>query len=163
MKTKRSTLRKKRTVRYVEIAVVVLLVAALVTVAIFFYNPNTPPEKPKLKASDYFAFSDLGAEYESSVANTTQIIKIKNLYLAVTPTGGNATSFHIDPGGNTDPLNYYYPEIKNGTKETIDVILDSDVQSIKNGTSYPFTIKVYSNEAEGYVTLQIPEDSVLPL
>jgi hypothetical protein len=79
----------------------------------------------------------------------------------VTPVGGNATSFHIDPGGNTDPIDYYYPEIKNGTKQTIEVALTSAVQGIKNGTTYPFTIFVYCDEAEGDVTLQIPEGSVI--
>jgi hypothetical protein len=164
MKTKKSTLKKKRAMRYAEIAVVVLLIAGLVTVAIVFYNPNAPPEPKKPKAADYFAFSDLGAETETGAGNATPVIRIKTLYLAVTPVGGNATSFHIDPGGNTDPVDYYYPEIKNGTKQTIEVTLTSAVQSIKNGTTYPFKIKVYCAETDDNaqdVTLQIPEGSVI--
>jgi hypothetical protein len=150
MKAKKSTLKKRRVIRYVEIAVVVLLVAALVAVAIVMYN--TRPN-----ASDYFAFSDVGAEYESLIGNTIQTIKIQRLNFTVTPVGGNATNFHIDPypGDNTDPIDYYYSEIKNGTKQTIEVTLNNPVQSIKNGTTYPFTIFVYCDEAKGNVTLQI--------
>jgi hypothetical protein len=149
MKTKKSTLKKRRTIKYVEIAAVVLLIAALVTVAIIIY-------KAAPKASDYFAFSDLGAEYET-ISDNTQIINVKQLNLTVMPIGGNATNFHIDPypGDKSDPKDYFYPEIVNGTKQTIQVTLDSPVQSIKNGTTYPFTIFVYSDEAQGNVTLQI--------
>jgi hypothetical protein len=162
MKAKRSTLRKKRITRYVEIAAIVLMITAIASVAVLTYNPNTPPEKPKLKAVDYFAFSGLGAEYES-VANTDRIIKISVVYLTVTPIGGNATSFHIDPGGYTDPLDYWYPEIKNGTSQVMEVQLSQQVSSTKNGTIYPMKIFVYCSEAEGYVTLQIPETSVFPV
>lgn len=162
MKAKRSTLRKKRITRYIEIVAIVLMITAIASVAILVYNPNTSPEKPKLKAVDYFAFSDLGAQYQI-VANTDRIIKISVVYLTVTPIEGNATSFHIDPGGYTDPIQYYYPEIKNGTSQAIEVQLSQQVSSTKSGTTYPMKIFVYCAEAEGYVTLQIPETSVFPM
>jgi hypothetical protein len=147
MTPRRSSLKRKKMMKYAEIAVVVLLIAAIVTVAIIMY--------PHPKASDYFVFSDLEAEYESSVVSSTQTINIKRLNLTVMPIGGNATNFTINPGGNTDPLDYYYPQIKNGTKQTIEVALNSPVQSIENGTTYPFTIFVHCDEIEGNVTLQI--------
>lgn len=152
-------MRRKKTIRYVEIAAVVLLIVAVASVAVISYNPSNPAEKPKLKAENYFAFSELGADYES-VNGTDKIIKVKTLYLTVTPIGGNATSFHIDPGGNTDPLNYYYPEIMNGTSEQMEVQIQNAVMSSKTGTTFPMKIFVYSAEAEGYVTLQIPETNV---
>jgi len=147
MTTRRSNLKRKKMMKYAEISVVVLLIVALVAVAIVMY--------PRTKASDYFAFSDVEAEYESSVGSATPTINVQRLNLTVMPIGGDATNFTINPGGNTDPLDYYYSEIKNGTEQTIEVTLNSPVQSIKNGTTYPFTIFVHCDEIEGNVTLQI--------
>jgi hypothetical protein len=162
MKRHRSTLTKRKRVKYAEIAAVVLVTVALVWVAVTSLNPSPPPEKPKLKAEDYFTFSDLTAEYEP-VGNTSEFIRVKTLHLTVTPIGGNATSFHIDPGGLTNPLDYYYPEIRNGTPQDIEVQLQQAVQITKKGSVYPMKIFVYCSEAEGNVTLQIPETSVFPL
>jgi len=147
MATRRSNLKRKKMMKYAKIAVVVVLIAALITVAIVMY--------PGPKASDYFAFSDVEAEYESLVGRTTDIINVRGLNLTVMPIGGDASNFTINPGGNTDPRDYYYPEIKNGTKQTIRVTLNSTVQSIKFEKTYPFTIFVHCDEIEGNVTLQI--------
>ena len=148
MATRRSNLKRKRMMKYIKIAVGVLLIAALVTAAIIMY--------PRPQVSNYFAFSDVEAEYEVSAgAATTETINIKRLNVTVMPIGGDATNFTINPGGNTDPLDYYYPEIKNGTEQTIEVTLNSPVRSIKKGNTYPFTVFVHCDEVEGNVTLQI--------
>lgn len=140
-------MKRKKMVKYAQIAVAFLLIAALVTVAIVMY--------PRPTASDYFTFSDLEAEYESPVGSATQTINVKRLNFTVMPIRGNATNFTIDPGGSTDPRDYYYSEIKNGTKQTMNVRLNTPVQSIKNGTTYPFTLFVHCDQIEGNITLQI--------
>ena len=149
-------------IKYAEIAVAVLIVVAVVSILITAYNPNSPPNPPKVPAKDYFAFSDLGAEYEA-VNGTDRMIKIKFLYLTLTPVGGNATDLHLEVSGYTDPLDYYYPEITNGTPKSIEVTLQSMRLVTKSGTTFPVPIRVYCAESEGYVTLEIPEANVFPL
>jgi len=148
MTRKKSSLKRKKMTKYAEIVVSILLVAALVTVAIVMY--------PHPKASDYFIFSDLEAEYEISAgATNVQTIGVRRLNLTVMPIGGDATNFTISPAGSTDPNNRYYPQIKNGTKQKIELALNNPVQTAKNGSTYPFTVFVHCNEVEGNVTLQI--------
>jgi hypothetical protein len=162
MKTYRRTLRKKRMVKYAEICAAVLLIALAAWALVIAYNPNAPVEKPKLKSSDYFAFSDLGALGES-VNGTDDVVKLKVLYLTVTPIGGNATNVYLDPGAYTELDDYFYPEIMNGTAKSIEVRLGKSLMSTKEGTTFPVEIRIYCNEAEGYITLQIPETSVFGL
>ncbi len=149
-------------IKYTEIAAAVLIVAAVVSMLIIFYNPNAPPTQPKVPAKDYFAFSDLGAEY-FALNGTDKIIRIKFLYLTLTPVGGNATGLHLEVSGYTKPEDYYYPEITNGTSKPIEVTLQKERQVTKTGTTFPLQIRVYCAESEGYVTLQIPEANVWPL
>lgn len=160
MTTRRSKLKRKKMMKYAEIALAVLLIAVVIAAAVIYYNPSTPSEPPKLKAVDFFVFTDLGAEAES-IANSSTVLKLQKLYLTVIPIGGNATEFHIDPGGNTDPTEFYEPRIDNGTSHVIEATLTAGVQSTRNGSTYPVKIFVYCAEAEGYVTLQIPEENVL--
>ena len=149
-------------IKYAEIAAAVLIVAAAVSILITAYNPNSPPTPPKVPAKDYFTFSDLGAEYEA-INGTDKMIKIRFLHLTLTPIGGNATDLHLEVSGYTDPLDYYYPEITNGTSKSIEVTLRSMRLVTKTGTTFPVPIRVYCTESEGYVTLQIPETNVIPL
>jgi len=160
MKQYKSKQRKKRNVKYLEVASAILLTVAIVSALVIWYNPNAPRIQKAL-ATDYFAFSDITALYES-FANTDEIIKIRQLFFDMTPVGGNATNVHIDPSGITDPVDYTWSKITNGTSEPVEIILTSPVQSVKNGTMFPIKVKVYSDQAEGYVTLQIPEDHVFP-
>ncbi len=147
MATRRSNLKRKKMMNYAKNAALVLLVVALVIVAVIMY--------PRPTASDYFAFSGVEAEYERSVGSATQAINIKRLNLTVMPIRGDASNFTLNPGGDTDPLDYYYAEIKNGTKKAMEIALNNPVESIGNGTTYPFTVFVHCDQIEGNVTLQI--------
>lgn len=151
-------------IKYAEIAAAALIVAAVISMLIVFYNPNSPPTQSKVPATDYFEFSDLGAEY-FAIDGTDKMIKIKFVYLTLTPVGGNATDLHLDMSGYTDPLaaDLYYPEITNGTSKSIEVTLQSMRLVRKTGTTFPLQIGVYCKESEGYVTLQIPEANVWQL
>ena len=164
MKVYKKTLRKKKMIRNAEIAGAILIVVAVVAVLILYYNPYSPTTPPKIPATDYFAFSDLGAEYQA-VAGTDEVIRIKYLYVRLTPVGGNATNFHLEISGYTDPLdaNLYYPLITNGTSEMIEAVLKYPRQTTKTGTTFPLRVRLYCDESEGYVTLQIPETNVYPL
>jgi hypothetical protein len=163
MKTNKRILRKRKTIKYAK-TLAVLLIAAIASILIFTYNPSAPAQKPKLPAVDYFAFTELTAEYVP-VGNTDKMIKVTFFHLNMTPVGGNATNLHLEVGGFTDPLdaNLYWPRIMNGTSESVEVSLVSERLVTKAGTMYPIEIRVYCEEAEGYVTLQIPEDKVFPI
>lgn len=151
-------------IKYAEIAATVLIVAAVVSILITALNPNSPPTQSKVPATDYFAFSDLGAEYVA-INGTDEMIKIKFVHLTLTPVGGNATGLHLEVSGFTDPLaaDLYYPEITNGTSKSIEVTLRSMRLIKKTGTTFPLPIRLYCKESEGYVTLQIPEANVFAL
>jgi len=159
MKQYKRTQRKKRNIKYLEVAAAIVLFVAIVSALVIWYNPNAPPPIPKAPATEYFAFSDIAALAER-YANTDKIIRIKQLYFNIIPIGGNATNVHINPFGNTDPINYYWGKITNGTSEAVEIMLNSAVQSVKKGTMFPIRVEIYSDQAEGYVTLEIPEDSV---
>ena len=164
MKTYKRTLRKRKINKYAKILAAILLIAAIASILIFVYNPNAPAQKPKLPAVDYFVFTELSAEYVP-VEGTDKIIKVTFFHLNMTPVGGNATNLHLEVGGYTDPLdaNLYWPKIVNGTSESVEVSLVGERLITKTGTTYPIRIRVYCDEAEGYVTLQIPENMVFPI
>ena len=164
MKTYKRTLRKRKTIKYAKILTAILLIAAIASILIFVYNPNAPAQKPKLPAVDYFTFTELTAEYDPVDAENKRI-KVTFFHLNMTPAGGNATNLHLEVGGYTDPLdaNLYWPKIVNGTSESVEVSLVGERLVTKTGTTYPIRIRVYCDEAEGYVTLQIPENMVFPI
>jgi hypothetical protein len=148
--------------KYSKIVSVVVLIVAIASAAVIYYNPSLPPEKPKPKARDYFVFDDLGAEVESA-NGTDNIVRIRTFHVRVMPIKGDAISFHIDPGGGTMPEDYWFPEITNGTKQDIQVQFTSPIQSVKNGTTFPIRIKVYceqTDDIDQYVTLQIPQENI---
>jgi hypothetical protein len=159
MKTSNRIAKKRKMLKYAEIAVAALLIAAVVIALVIFYSPNPPAVNPKAEATDYFSFSDLGAEYQS-VTGTNSVIRVKVLYLTITPVKGNATNVTLFPTGYTSALDYFLEDIANGTSRTVEVSLQSAVQSVKNGTTFPFRLKINSDQAAGYVMLQIPEDRV---
>jgi len=159
MKTSNRIAKKRNRLKYAEIAAAALLIAAVVIALVIFYNPNPPAVNPKAEATDYFSFSDLGAEY-LSVTGTNSVIRVKVLHLTITPVKGNATNVTLFPAGYTSALDYFLEDIANGTSRTVEVPLQSAVQSVKNGTTFPFKLKINSDQAAGYVMLQIPEDRV---
>jgi hypothetical protein len=162
MKTSNRIAKKRKRLKYTEITAAVLLIIAVAAALIIYYNPN-PPTVTKPEATEYFSFSDLGALYEyKNVTGTNSVIRIKELIMTLTPVKGNATNVNIFPPGYTGPENTAALSIENGTSKSFDMALQLAYQSIKNGTTYPVKIKISSDQAAGYVTLQIPENSTGP-
>jgi len=159
MKTYKRSVKRKRILKYVKIGAAAVLIAAVAIAAIIAYNSSAPSKKPKEPASTYFTFSDLGAEFERVGVNVTNVIKVTSVHMVMTPIKGNATSVHIEAGGYTNPADYWYEKMENGTSTIIDVVLQSPIISTKNGTFFPVKMRIYSNEAEGDVILQIPENN----
>jgi hypothetical protein len=97
----------------------------------------------------------------TAVPDSNTIIRISLLYFNLTATGGAAHHVVIFAQGMTAPEDYYYDEILNGTTVSLEVQFKYHVQSTKQEAGFPIDIRIYSDEAEGYVTLFIPESNVI--
>jgi hypothetical protein len=162
MKTTRKALRKKRIFKYAEIAAVVLTIVIVASLLIIFYNP-TENKPPKAAASDYFVFSNLEALYEA-INGTEDIIKMKTISFEMTPVKGNATNLVFNRlTGYTDPLNYYWKILENGTSTAVELQLQTRILATKNGTSFPVKLSIWCDQAEGEVILQVPQENIYVL
>ena len=150
MKKKKSN-NTKWTLILLFIAFVVIL-----SISIIVYDAPEPP--PKKTPAEYFSFSDVAA-FATSVTNST--IRIKILHFMLTATVGDANNLVIFSPGMTDPLDYYHlNDVKNGTTTPIEITFPYDVQSVKEQEGFPIDIRIFSDEAEGKITLYIPEAQV---
>jgi len=161
MKTYRRNIKRKRTVKYASITAAVLLIIVIVSLLLFTLNQMNHPPPTKKSPGEVFIFTPQGAEAENKT-NDNKIILLRTIYFIMTPYAGDVTNVHLEPGGNTDPLNYFYTEIKNGTAIDVQIDLAEKILSIRNATTntYPYRIRVYSDQTDDYITLQIPENSV---
>jgi hypothetical protein len=150
MKKKKSN-NKKRILIPLFITFVVVL-----SISIMVYKGQEPP--PKKTPAEYFSFSDVSA-FATSVTNST--IRVKLLHFMLTATAGDANHLVIFSPGMTDPADYYHlDDVKNGTTASIEITFPYDVQSVKEQEGFPVDIKIFSDEAEGKITLYIPEAQV---
>jgi len=146
---------KKKT----KIAIAIYLITFVTVIAIAVYFNNTKQEKPKAKPEEYFEFSDIAAFARNST--TQNAILIEMLHFNLTPIRGDANHVAISTDGMTNPEDYYYLKIQNSTTETIDITFAFPIKSTKQDEGYPIKVKIYSDEAEGDVTLFIkPEDVI---
>ena len=142
---------------------IVVGIALIVALVLVTYQPEG--QTPKIPASEYFSFSDAAAHANY---HRDDVIRIDIIQFFLTPVGGDAHNVIIFFEGNYNPLDWYYPEILNGTKTNFETQLpvpielrDSDDGKIDN--VYPMEIRVYSSEAEGYVTVNVVDPIFGPL
>jgi hypothetical protein len=119
------------------------------------YRPEG--QTPKIPASEYFSFSDVfaHANYQRD-----DVIRIDMMQFFITPVGGDAHYVVIFVEGNYNPLDWYQPEMLNGTKVNFETQLPDPIQlrdsdDGKIDDVYPMEIRVRSDEAEGYVTVNV--------
>ncbi len=142
----------------------IILTAIIATIAIIvlaaYTHTDTNTEKPKEDPNKYFQFLDAAASgYHPQ--NSPNILRIEMLYFKLKPIGGNATNVVIHAEGMMNPSDYFYESISKGTEIYIEITFKSPIQIQKEGDVYPVRIKVYSNEAEGYVTLELRDEDVI--
>jgi hypothetical protein len=151
-------MRKKRSSKTKWIITLVFVAfAAVLTISILMYRPV---QSPKKTADQYFSFSDVSALGEY-VNNSTAQIKIKLLYFNFTAIGGDAHHVAIFGQGLADPGDYYYLKVANETSTLVEMQFQFAVMSAKQEQGYPIEIRIYCDEAEGYVTLYVPESNVI--
>jgi len=161
MKTKRSKRPKKsKRVLSKEILAIILIAFSMVAVivGIILYQQLPKGSKIKKDANEYFQFLDISALAERV---SEKVIRINYLFFKVVSVGGDAHNVVIFAEGMANPENYYYSEIKNGTEQNVEIQLFSQIQSVKQGDVYPITIRIRSDEAEGYVTLHLKEENII--
>ena len=136
--------------------VVVAFVVFASVLAASFLMYRGQPAPPKKTPDQYFSFTGLAAE-GTNVSST--IVKISTLYFNITATGGDAHHLNIFPPGMGDIQDYpAYDEAPNGTALPVQLTFPNPILSTFSSTEkgFPIDIKLYSEEAEGTITLYIP-------
>jgi len=158
-KTKRAGRKKKRKLgKTVGILSFIVIIVVIILLALYQNNPQ--PTK-KETADEYFEFSEAFAIAEKA---TNDSIWISQAWFNITAVGGNATEVYIFPfEGNVELENApQYPEIIQGEPELVNVIYRMEVLSRKEDNGYPVRFRVTCHEAEGIVTIYVPEHYLPP-
>lgn len=124
-------------------------------------DSKSAPIQVRQESSKYFAFSDFGAMRDSTAfggSNTT--IKIIELVFTFTPVGGDANEVTVFSEGSVAPTDYFWLHIQNGTATYVDIQYAHGITSTKQANGYPVTFRLFSHEANGDITLVIPEENV---
>jgi hypothetical protein len=150
------TKRKKSPKTKWVVAVALVVFASVLAASLLTYRGQ--PSPPKKTPDQYFSFTSLAAE-ATNVSST--IVKISTLYFNITAIGGDAHHLNIQPPGMVDPQDYpQYDEAPNGTALPVQLTFPNPVLSAEKAQGFPINIKLYSDEAEGMITLYIPASDV---
>jgi hypothetical protein len=160
MRKGRKKVRKHSKNKKAAIILTAIIAAIAIMVLAAYTQTKTNTEKPKEDPNRYFQFLDAAASgYHPQ--NLPNIIRIKMLYFKFKPIGGDATNVVIHAEGLMNPADYFYKYISKGTEIDIEITFESPLQIQKKGDIYPVRIKIYSDEAEGYVTLELRDENVI--
>lgn len=153
--------RKKKRKLSKTIGILSFIVIIVVIILLALYQNNPQPIQ-KEKADKYFSFSEAFAITEKVTNNS---IFISQVWFNITAVEGNATEVYIRPleGGITPPEECpEYPKIIQGESEIVNVMYRTRVLSRKEDDGYPVTFRVTCHEAEGIVTIYVPERYLPP-
>jgi|GEM_PF-3857395 len=148
MKAKTKGVRKGKFTRKRKIAIAATITIMATIIIISALNQQTKKETnpPKQDPNKYFLFLNAEAQGQKIQGSATAL-KIEYLQFNLTPIGGDAHDVVIFAEGMTDPNNYWYQEIKNGTTQPIAIQFGNPIRVIKqpDGT-YLIEIEIYSRE-----------------
>jgi hypothetical protein len=150
--TKKSSKKRK-----IAIAATITIMAAIIIASAIRQPTKNETNPPKKDPNEYFQFLDISA-FGTRVSQS--VVRIQTLYFKVKPIGGDAHNFVIS-GTMIDPAEYWREVIENGTEEAFEVTFQSSLQVYKKDDGYPITIKIRSDEAEGYVTLILKDEDII--
>jgi len=124
-------------------------------------DSKSAPIQVKQESSKYFAFSEFGAIRDAaSFGGSNTTIKIIELVFTFTPVGGDASEVTVFSEGSIEPTDYFWENIPNGTLTYVDIQYAHGITSRKQANGYPVTFRLFSHEADGDITLVIPEEDV---
>jgi hypothetical protein len=133
-----------------------LFMFALLIILIIVSQVRQPPASKKAP-NECFEFSDVSALSESRIANA---IRIKVLFFNMTAKC-DVNHVVIFAQGMANPNDYYWIKIANGTTVQVEITFPSALLSVRQEEGFPVTLRIYSDEAEGKVTLYIPESNII--
>jgi hypothetical protein len=149
-KRKKGTKNKKR-IKALLVLFVLILFALLIVIQLQKQNiSKNPPDQ-------CFKFSNISAFIQEKHDKT---ILIKTLYFEMTPLL-DIHHLTIFAQGMANPTDYYWLEIANGTVVNVEIEFQFSVLSIKQEQGFPVTLRIYSDETEGYITLFIEESNII--
>jgi hypothetical protein len=161
MKAKTKGVRKGKSTRKrnIAIAATITIMATIIIISALNQQTKKGTNPPKQDPNRYFQFLDVSA-VGSKVSET--IVRIQYLYFILKPVGGDAHHVVVIPReGVAQPEEYYRDEIKNGTEEHFEIQFQYQIQIHKQDDGYPITLKIVSDEAEGYVTLILKDENII--
>lgn len=127
-------------------------------------DSKSAPIQVRQESSKYFAFSLFGGGVvrdSTAFGGSNTTIKIIELVFTFTPVGGDASEVTIFSEGSIAPTDYFWLNIPNGTSTIVDIQYEHGITSRKQANGYPVTFRLFSHEANGDITLVIPEDDVI--
>lgn len=150
MKRKRKAKTKRKWIALSLFVFTVLII--LITIS----QVRQPPAS-KMAPNECFEFSDVNALSESRTTNT---IRIRILFFNMTAKC-DVNHVVLFAQGMADPSDYYWIKITNGTTVQVEITFPNALLSVRQEEGFPVTFRIYSDEAEGKVTLYIPESNII--
>ncbi|MEM0006918.1 MAG: hypothetical protein QXR89_01445 [Candidatus Bathyarchaeia archaeon] len=159
MKTKTKLTAKKSRKRNIAIAVTLTIITLIIIASAIHQQAKKEANPPKEDPNKYFQFLSAEAQGEK-IAGSATALKIQYLTFILKPVMGDAHDVVIFAEGMTNPGDYWYGEIKNGTETRIEIQFSSPIRVTKQpGDLYLLEIEIYSSETlRGKHTFQMKID-----
>ncbi len=159
MKTKRKAQAKKSLKKKVVIAATIIIMATIIITSALRQQIRKEENPPKEDPNKYFQFLEAQAQAQK-ISGSTTALKIEYLQFKLKPVRGDAHDIVIFTEGMTNPGDYWFKEIKNGTEQLIKIQFSLPIRVIKQpGDTYLLTVDVYSMETyKGTHTFQMKID-----
>ena len=152
--------RKRRERTSFKFSIILAFIVIIAIVILIILKQPSQTQKSRMDPSEYFMFLDVSAVgYHPQ--NAPNIIRIRMLHFKIMPICGNANNVVIFMEGMVNPADYYYPQIKNGTEQIVEITFSNELQIRKEEKGYPIKIRIRADEAEGYVTIWLGEEDIL--
>ena len=132
--------------RKIAIAATITIMATIIIISALNQQTKKETNPPKQDPNKYFLFLNAEAQGQK-LSSSTIALKIEYLQFNLKPIGGDAHDVVIFAEGMTNPNNYWYQEIKNGTTQPIAIQFGNPIVAKKqpDGT-YLIEIEIYSRE-----------------
>jgi hypothetical protein len=147
MKARPGKARKKYTLkRKIVITTAIAVMATIILISALNQRIKKELNTPKQDPNKYFLFLNAEAQGQKLSGSTTAL-KIEYLQFNLMPVSGDAHDVVIFTEGMTNPKDYWYPEIKNGTTKSIAIQFAVPIRVIKQpDDTYLIEVEVYSRE-----------------
>uniref|UniRef100_A0A7C4TJA0 Uncharacterized protein n=1 Tax=candidate division WWE3 bacterium TaxID=2053526 RepID=A0A7C4TJA0_UNCKA len=148
MNEKKERKRNKR-IKNSTLAVTVFFTLIVAILAISFITEHKNENPPKPSSREYFKVENASA-WAEAFDSSQNVLKVKAIGFYITPIKGNATDVFIDPGGQIDPIDYYFKQINCNQTEPVDIQYANPTYPLayKEGELYTITIKIWCAETD---------------